>query len=83
VKVIVVLTDGIHNIGYHPVGAAYDATDQGVMIFSITFSAEADQWLMQKVASIGGGTHFHANSPADLSTAFSEIAKRLPTLLTK
>lgn len=82
-KVIVVMTDGIHNVGYHPIDSAYYAASQGITIFSITFANEADIYLMQHVAAIGGGKHYHANSPADLSTAFQDIAKGLPTILTK
>ena len=82
-KVIILMTDGIHNVGDYPLWPAEVAANMGVQIFTITFANEADQWLMQEVASRGGGVHFHASSPADLSLAFQEIAKRLPTLLTK
>ncbi|MFN3189563.1 MAG: vWA domain-containing protein [Aureliella sp.] len=83
VKVLVVLTDGIHNIGTNPVFAAKNVAKDGAMIFTVTFSNEANQGTMQQVANEGGGKHFHANSPTDLINAFTEIAKSLPTLLTK
>jgi hypothetical protein len=83
VKVIVVLTDGIHNTGSDPVTAAQSAASGGAMIFTITFSNEANQSTMQQVAVEGGGKHFHANSPSDLVFVFQEIAKQLPTLLTR
>ncbi len=83
VKVIVVLTDGIHNIGTNPVTAATAAGGQGVLIFSVTFSNEADITRMQQVATEGKGQHFHATSGSDLSSVFTEIAKQLPTLLTE
>ncbi|MEZ6090939.1 MAG: VWA domain-containing protein [Pirellulaceae bacterium] len=51
IKVIVVLTDGIHNTGTDPVWAAGQAKNQGVMIFTVTFSNEAEQWRMKDVAS--------------------------------
>ena len=81
-KVIVVMTDGIHNAGTYPIGPAEAAAINGVLIFAITFSNEADQYLMQQVAARGGGRHFHANSAADLVNAFQEIARALPNLLT-
>lgn len=83
VKVIVLLTDGIHNTGYNPKTAANAAVTGGVVIHTITFSDEADQPLMQSVASLGGGKHFHATSAKDLIAIFQEIAKQLPTLLTR
>lgn len=83
IKVIVVLTDGIHNIGFDPTTAANTATAGGVLINTITFSDEADQTLMASVAYNGHGKHFHASSPSDLMAIFQEIAKQLPTLLTR
>lgn len=83
VKVIVLLTDGIHNTGYNPERAANAAVAGGVVIHTITFSDEAEQRLMRKVASVGGGKHFHATSASDLIAIFQEIAKQLPTLLTR
>ncbi|QDV71471.1 von Willebrand factor type A domain protein [Rosistilla carotiformis] len=82
-KVIVVLTDGIHNQGTDPVSAAKQASSGGAMIFSVTFSDEADQNRMQKVAEKGYGKHFHAQNGDELKIVFAEIAKRMPTLLTK
>ncbi len=81
-KVIVVLTDGRHNTGSSPEGAATSAFDDGITVYTITFSAEADQARMQTVADNGGGKHFHAASGAALQQAFRDIARSLPTLLT-
>lgn len=83
VKVIVLMTDGIHNFGTHPIGPAQNAVANGIMVFTITFSDEADVGLMQQVAAATGGKHFHANSPQDLVVAFQEIARGLPSLLTR
>lgn len=82
-KVIVVLTDGIHNAGKDPVEAAQQASRDGAVIFSVTFSGEADQGRMQQVASDGKGLHFHATNGDDLKQVFREIAASLPTLLTE
>lgn len=82
-KVLVVLTDGIHNTGLDPLVAAQDAADAGIMIFTVTFSDEANQTGMQQVAHIGNGRHYHASSAAELSAVFRDIAGSLPTLLTK
>ncbi len=82
-KVIIVLTDGVQNYGPSPEWAAQDAANSGVTLFTITFSDEADEPAMQSVAQTGGGEHFHASTAAQLKTAFQNIARRLPTLLTQ
>lgn len=83
VKVVVVLTDGIHNIGADPVWAANEAAAKGSIVFTVTFSAEAQKATMKQAAEKGGGKHFHAANAADLVTAFQEIFRSLPTLLTQ
>lgn len=82
-KVIVVMTDGIHNTGTDPVSASIGASGNGVTIVTVTFSDEADQFRMGQVAAQGNGRHFHAATAAELSIVFQEVAKSLPTLLTK
>ena len=82
VKVIIVLTDGIHNIGRNPNRAANNAADDGALIFTVTFSNEADQARMQQVANTGAGKHFHATNADDLIEVFRAISKELPNLLT-
>ncbi len=81
-KVLVVLTDGIHNTGTNPLKAANRAGRDGLLIFSVTFSNEANKKRMQQVASKAGGKHFHASNGSDLIAVFREIATSLPTLLT-
>ena len=81
-KVIVVLTDGRHNTGSSPEVAATVAFNAGITVYTITFSAEAEQGRMQTVADNGGGKHFHAASGIALQQAFRDIARSLPTLLT-
>lgn len=83
VKAVVVLTDGIHNQGSDPVKVAKKIGKDGVTIFSVTFSDEADKSRMKKVAEAGLGAHFHANNASDLAGVFVEIAKLLPTLITE
>ncbi len=83
VKVMVLMTDGIHNTGIDPenIGSALQAS--GVTLFSITFSNEADQARMKALAEACGGAHFHAVDAAGLTTAFQDIARRLPSLMTQ
>ncbi|GIW99204.1 MAG: hypothetical protein KatS3mg111_2537 [Pirellulaceae bacterium] len=83
VKVIIVMTDGKHNTGIDPLVAAKTVAAQGIMIFSVTFSDEADQARMRAVAQEGQGKHFHASNGAELKDVFLEIAKQLPVLITE
>lgn len=82
-KVLIVLTDGIHNTGTDPIWAADQAAQNGAMLFTVTFAMEADQWLMDQVATRGSGKHFHATTASELAAVFQAITKSLPTLLTK
>ena len=82
-KVIIVMTDGIHNTGTWPTWAAKNAANQAVIVFTVTFSNEANQNLMKDVAEIGTGRHYHATSAIQLQDAFRDIARQLPTLLTR
>lgn len=82
-KVMIVMTDGIHNTGLDPIIAAQSAADKGMMIFTVTFADEADQVRMQQVATIGSGKHYHASTPLELQNVFRDIAQSLPTLLTR
>lgn len=82
-KVLVVLTDGNHNSGVNPEVIARRAADQDVIVFTVTFSAGADQARMRRVADIGGGRHFHAPRGEDLVDVFREIAKTAANLITE
>jgi Ca-activated chloride channel homolog len=81
-RVMIVLSDGNHNTGYDPIAAATAAASQQVTIYTISFSAEANQTTMKQIAEIGSGTHYHAATGTELMAAFREIAESLPTLLT-
>ncbi len=72
----------IHNTGTDPIYAATLAAKENIIIYTVTFSNEADMATMQEIASIGTGKHIHAVTGADLMRAFQEIAKSLPTLIT-
>ncbi len=83
VPVLIVLTDGIHNWGPDPISAAHDAADSDVIIYTITFSQEADQAAMIDVAKITNGKHYHATDATTLQDAFQDIVGDLPVLLTQ
>ena len=82
-KVIVVLTDGRVSAGPDPVTVARRLAKRGILIITVTFSNEADQALMRRVARVGNGFHRHANVKQELRAVFQEISSNLPTLLTQ
>ena len=82
-RVMIVLTDGIDTVGSDPVGEAIAAADEQIMIFTITFSDEADQATMQTVASSALGKHYHATTGTNLSLVFKDVARQLPVLISK
>jgi Ca-activated chloride channel family protein len=82
-KIMVLMTDGIDTTGSNLVQAAKDAAAKNIMIFTVTFSDEADQKTMQNVAKIGLGKHYHANNASDLQKVFLEISRQIPVLISK
>jgi Mg-chelatase subunit ChlD len=82
-KTMVVLTDGIHNLGAEPILSAQVAASKDIVIHTITFSSDADITRMKAVAAATGGQHFHAPNAKELVKIFKEIAATLPVLLTE
>lgn len=83
-KTIIVMTDGIYNTGSEPIYMAQQAHDvYGITVHAISFSNDADISTMESIAAAGGGLHYHAVDAAQLNAAFIEIAKSLPTILTR
>ena len=81
-RVMIVMSDGKHNTGTDPLFAAAKAVEENIMIYTITFSVEADVAQMQQIAAIGSGSHFHAVTSEQLAQTFQDIARSLPTLIT-
>jgi Mg-chelatase subunit ChlD len=90
IKMIILLTDGQANVtadgetGNYSGGAAYAleqaqlAADAGLRIFAVSVGAGADQSLMQQIADIGHGEHFHAGGSTDqYSQQLADIFRRL------
>ena len=82
-KTMIVMTDGIHNLGPEPVDSARVAATKDIVIHTVTFSDDADVQRMQDVAAATGGRHFHAADQAELIKVFREIAATLPVLTTE
>lgn len=76
-KVIFLLTDGMANVtanghtGDYTGGANYartaaaSAASHGIRIFTVSVGSGADQALMEEIATMGSGLHFHAQGSID------------------
>jgi len=82
-KTIILMTDGLWNQGVDPVVSAQRAKTLGITVHTITFLPGADQTTMVKIASMTGGKHYFAIDQVTLLTAFEELAKSLPVVLTE
>ncbi len=83
-RTMIVMTDGIQNTGSDPVAQATIAYQNfGITVHCITFSNDADQAKGATIAAAGGGLHYHAASGAALIDVFEELARTLPTMLTR
>lgn len=92
-KVIILMTDGIANVGGEGLGGpeyarhvAEEAADRGIRIFTVSVGAAADTELMQDIADIGHGEHFRASGTigeysAALRRIFVTIGGRRPVAL--
>jgi Ca-activated chloride channel family protein len=80
---LVLMSDGNHNTGTDPIAAANQAVLDRIPIYTVSFSSEANQALMQQIADMTGGRHYHAIDAAQLNEAFRAIARRLPSMLTE
>lgn len=82
-KVVVFMTDGIVDTGNPAVDAekakwlrdelATDAADNGIRIFGIAFTENADFFLFQSLAKKTSGDYIRALKPEDLDGAFAKV----------
>ena len=73
-KVMVFLSDGLHNTGdVDPVDAAKIVKDSGVRIFTIGFGKKADEDRLMRIAS-SPADYFKAENAGSLEQAFQSIA---------
>jgi Mg-chelatase subunit ChlD len=82
-KVMVLMTDGVWNMGVDPAATAAVAADNNIVVHTITFSAGANQPDMIEVADLTGGRHYHAPNSEELQQAFEDIAYSLPVIITQ
>lgn len=82
-RTMIVLTDGIQNVGRPARDAALTEAAKGTVIHTITFGRDADKTAMAEVARVGKGRFFHADNGTQLKQVFTEIALTLTTIITE
>lgn len=81
-RVLVIVSDGNTTSALDPMAIAQDLASQGITIFTVSCSADSNIKLMEQIARIGHGKHFHSSTAAEFLSAFNEISRSLPTLIT-
>lgn len=85
-KVIVLLTDGVHNAdGIDPDSAAQEAAERGVIIYTVlmgrhsshTGGGSIDAGQLERLASATGGYAYLAENAAELETSFQDLLDKL------
>ena len=78
---VILFSDGLFTDGAHPTSMINIAKDNNITIYTVSFSAQADQNVMRNLARQTHGLHIHANTAVELRQAFRRIAETLPTVL--
>ena len=73
-KVIVLLSDGVSNMGISPLSAAETANENEITIFSVGYGSSADVQTLKAVASLTNGKYYDASTGQELADTFNEIA---------
>jgi Mg-chelatase subunit ChlD len=73
-KIIVLLSDGVSNVGEPPLLASSEAKENDITIFSVGYGSNADVMTLKAVASMTDGKYYDASTGQDLADAFGEIA---------
>ena len=73
-KIIVLLSDGVSNMGISPLSAAEMANENEITIFSVGYGSSADIQTLKAVASLTNGKYYDAPTGQELADTFNEIA---------
>ena len=77
-KTIVLMTDGIDNVGYHSmIGEAERAAANDIRIYTIGFGSDIDDRTLRQIANITGGRYYFAPNATVLKEIFKGIAGEL------
>jgi len=72
-KTVLLLTDGMANLGVHPITAAQNVKES-VTIFTVAYGNDADTSTLSQIATMTGGKFYNALTGQDLVSTFSNIA---------
>jgi Mg-chelatase subunit ChlD len=77
-RAIILLTDGKHNTGTHPINVLDYIKSSGVLVYTIglgdpNVGEGIDEDLLQKIARETGGRYYHAPTPDKLAEIFDNI----------
>ncbi|MFG0251803.1 MAG: VWA domain-containing protein [Phycisphaerales bacterium JB038] len=70
-RAMIVLSDGQHNTGTHPLTVIDSLVDQDVRIFTIGFGSDADQSLLTEMATRRNGSYYYAADGSDLQEIYA------------
>ncbi len=73
-KIIVLLSDGVSNVGEPPLLASSNAKENDITIFSVGYGSNADVITLKAIASMTNGKYYDASTGQDLEDVFDEIA---------
>ncbi|PRQ03516.1 von Willebrand factor type A domain protein [Enhygromyxa salina] len=83
-KIVVLLTDGVHNAdGVDPDSVAQKAAERGVIIYTVlmgrhsTGAASVDSGQLERLASATGGYAYLAEDVGELQTSFQDLLNKL------
>jgi hypothetical protein len=60
IPIVIVLTDGVHNIGSDPIVQAMTASEYDIPIYPVGISPIARDFVLNEIASLSGGTYFNS-----------------------
>lgn len=82
-RVMILLTDGQWNDGADPLVTAQQLQQANIKVHTIGLLIGSMQATLAQISQMTGGLTFMAQNEADLDSAFEQLAKDLPVILTK
>jgi Flp pilus assembly protein TadG len=82
-KIIILFSDGLWNVGSDPLVMAQTAADAKIVVHTVGLLNGADNGAMRTISTITGGMYFYAPDGASLQSAFEQLARTLPVILTE
>jgi Flp pilus assembly protein TadG len=82
-KIIILFSDGQWNAGTDPIATARTAAGQNIVVHTVGLLSGGDNGTMRNIATTTGGLYFYAPNGASLQSAFEQLARTLPVILTQ